>query len=70
MLYAPQETQSTNTEYNHSSDEDLVSHISKRRRTESVSEFDRYLKADRAQALCNILNWWKVSYYFKEYLFN
>ncbi|GBB88911.1 hypothetical protein RclHR1_15510003 [Rhizophagus clarus] len=29
------------------------------RRIESVSEFDRYLKADRAQALCDILNWWK-----------
>ncbi|GET02882.1 zinc finger BED domain-containing protein RICESLEEPER 2-like [Rhizophagus clarus] len=57
-LYAPQETQNTNIEYN-SSDEDLVSHISKWRRIESVSEFDRYLKADRAQALCDILNWWK-----------
>ncbi|GET04401.1 zinc finger BED domain-containing protein RICESLEEPER 2-like [Rhizophagus clarus] len=36
-LYAPQETQNTNIEYN-SSDENL---------------------ADRAQALCDILNWWK-----------
>ena len=54
-LYAPQETQNTNIEYN-SSDEDLVSHISKRRRIESVSEFDRYLNADRAQALCDTLN--------------
>ncbi|GES93085.1 zinc finger BED domain-containing protein RICESLEEPER 2-like [Rhizophagus clarus] len=42
-----------------SSDEDFVSYISKWRRIESVSEFDRYLKADRAQALCDILNWWK-----------
>ncbi|CAB5363097.1 unnamed protein product [Rhizophagus irregularis] len=58
MLYAPQETQNTNIEYN-SSDEDLVSHISKRHRIESVSEFDRYLNADRAQALCDTLNWWK-----------
>ncbi|CAB5356115.1 unnamed protein product [Rhizophagus irregularis] len=36
-LYAPQETQNTNIEYN-SSDEDLVSHISKRRRIESRHE--------------------------------
>ncbi|CAB5193101.1 unnamed protein product [Rhizophagus irregularis] len=57
-LYAPQETQNTNIEYN-SSDEDLVSHISKRRRIESVSEFDRYFNANRAQALCDTLNWWK-----------
>ncbi|GBC23981.2 ribonuclease H-like protein [Rhizophagus irregularis DAOM 181602=DAOM 197198] len=57
-LYAPQETQNTNIEYN-SSNEDLVSHISKRRRIETVSEFDRYLNADRAQALCDTLNWWK-----------
>ena len=62
-LYAPQETQNTNIEYN-SSDEDLVSHISKRRRIETVSEFDRYLNADRAQALCDTLNWWKVSLLF------
>ncbi|GES80459.1 zinc finger BED domain-containing protein RICESLEEPER 2-like [Rhizophagus clarus] len=57
-LYASQETQNTNIEYN-SSDEDLVSHIFKWRCIESVSEFDHYLKADRAQALCDILNWWK-----------
>ncbi|CAB5194151.1 unnamed protein product [Rhizophagus irregularis] len=62
-LYAPQETQNTNIEYN-SSDEDLVSHIFKRRRIETVSEFDRYLNADRAQALCDTLNWWKVSLLF------
>ncbi|CAB4492734.1 unnamed protein product [Rhizophagus irregularis] len=55
-LYAPQETQNTNIEYN-SSDEDLVSHISKWHRIETVSEFDRYLNADRAQALCDTLNW-------------
>lgn len=53
-----------------SSDEDLISHISKRRRVEPVSEFDRFLKADRAQALCDTLCWWKVSYYFKGNLFN
>ncbi|GBC14448.2 ribonuclease H-like protein [Rhizophagus irregularis DAOM 181602=DAOM 197198] len=47
-LYAPQETQNTNIKYN-SSDEDLVSHISKWRRIETVSEFDRYLNADHAQ---------------------
>ena len=62
-LYAPQETQNTNIEYN-SSDKDLVSHISKWRHIESVSEFDRYLNADRAQALCDTLNWWKVSLLF------
>ncbi|CAB5196259.1 unnamed protein product [Rhizophagus irregularis] len=61
MLYTPQETQNTNIEYN-SSDEDLVSHISKWRRIETVSEFDRYLNADRAQALCDTLNWWKEEY--------
>jgi len=60
-LYTPQEIQNISIEYN-SSDEDLVSHISKRRRTEPVSELDRYLKADRAQALTDILNWWKVSF--------
>ncbi|CAB5188246.1 unnamed protein product [Rhizophagus irregularis] len=57
-LYAPQEIQNTNIEYN-SSDEDLVSHISKWRCIESISEFDRYLNADQAQALCDTLNWWK-----------
>ncbi|CAB4443314.1 unnamed protein product [Rhizophagus irregularis] len=61
MLYAPQEIQNISIEYN-SSDEDLVSHISKRRRTEPVSELDRYLKADCAQALTDILNWWKEEY--------
>jgi hypothetical protein len=61
MLYAPQELHSINIEYN-SSDEDLVSHISKRQRTESVSELDRYLKADRATALTDVLKWWKVSF--------
>ncbi|CAB4475904.1 unnamed protein product [Rhizophagus irregularis] len=58
-LYAPQEIQNTNIEYN-SSDEDLVSHISKWRCIESISEFDRYLNADQAQALCDTLNWWKL----------
>ncbi|CAB5383608.1 unnamed protein product [Rhizophagus irregularis] len=55
MLYTPQETQNTNIKYN-SSDEDLVSHICKWRRIETVSEFDRYLNADHAQALCDTLN--------------
>ncbi|GBC04867.1 hypothetical protein RclHR1_05900014 [Rhizophagus clarus] len=47
ILYAPQETQNTNIEYN-SSDKDLVSHIFKQHRIESISKFDHYLKADRA----------------------
>jgi hypothetical protein len=58
MSYAPQQVQNTNIKYNFS-EEDLISHISKRRRVEIVSEFDRFIKADRAQPLCNTLNWWK-----------
>jgi hypothetical protein len=42
-----------------SSDEDLISHITKKC-NESSSELDKFLKFDRAPALCNTLNWWKV----------
>ncbi|CAB5205914.1 unnamed protein product [Rhizophagus irregularis] len=59
MLYAPKEIQNTRIECN-SSDEDLVSHISKQQRIESIGELDRYLKADRAQPLTNVLKWWKL----------
>ena len=55
MLYVSQKIQNTNIECN-SSDEDLISHISKRHCVESVSEFDHFLKADRAQAFCDTLN--------------
>ncbi|CAB4404668.1 unnamed protein product [Rhizophagus irregularis] len=58
-LYAPKEIQNTKIECN-SSDEDLVSHISKQQRIESIGELDRYLKADRAQPLTNVLKWWKL----------
>jgi len=69
-LYAPRVIENTNIDYN-SSDEDIVSHISKWRHVETASEFDRFLKSDRAQALCDILNWWKVSFIIlKLYLFN
>ena len=47
------------------SDEDLVSHISKRQRIGQASEFDIFLKIDRAQALSDTLSWWKVSLLFK-----
>ena len=42
-------------EYN-SSDEDLISHITKQT-NESSNEVDKFLRIDRAPALCNILNW-------------
>ncbi|CAB5388098.1 unnamed protein product [Rhizophagus irregularis] len=58
-LYAPKEIQNTRIECN-SSDENLVSHISKQQRIESIGELDRYLKADRAQPLTNVLKWWKL----------
>ncbi|CAB4384487.1 unnamed protein product [Rhizophagus irregularis] len=58
-LYVPKEIQNTRIECN-SSDEDLVSHISKRQRIESIGELDHYLKADRAQPLTNVLKWWKL----------
>lgn len=60
-MYAPQEIQNNYIECN-SSDEDLISHFSKRQRIEPVSELDRYLKADRAQPLTDVLKWWKVSF--------
>jgi len=50
-------------EYN-SSDEDLISHITKQT-NESSNEVDKFLRIDRAPALCNILNWWKVSFICK-----
>lgn len=59
--YAPTERENVNIEYN-SSDDDLITHINKKQRLEPVSELECYLKTDRASALCDILNWWKVSY--------
>jgi len=56
-------------EYN-SSDEDLVSHISKRQHIETVSEFERFINAERAQALSCTLNWWKVSFIILKVIFN
>ena len=67
-MYAPQEIQNNYIECN-SSDEDLISHFSKWQCIEPVSELDRYLKADRAQPLTDVLKWWKVSLLFEEYLF-
>lgn len=49
-----------NIEYN-SSDDDLITHINKKQRFEPASELECYLKTDRASALCDILDWWKVS---------
>lgn len=51
-------------EYN-SSDEDLISHITKKKHTEPLSELDTFLKIDRAPALTNILDWWKVNFIYK-----
>jgi hypothetical protein len=48
-----------------SSDEDLISHITKQRHTESSSELDKYLKIDRAPVLGNTLDWWKVNFICK-----
>ena len=56
-------------EYN-SSDEDLVSHISKWRRIEIVSKFERFINVERAQALFCTLNWWKVSFIILKVIFN
>ncbi len=56
-------------EYN-SSDEDLVSHISKRRCIETVSEFEQFINAEHAQALFCTLNWWKVSFIILKVIFN
>jgi hypothetical protein len=59
-MYAPLQSEETNIEYNFSN-EDLVSHISKRRHVESISELDCFFKSDHASPLCDILNWWNVS---------
>ena len=53
--YAPKILEDINMEYN-SSDEDLISHITKQT-NESSNEVDKFLRIDRAPALCNILNW-------------
>lgn len=57
--YAPIEINNINNEYD-SSDEDLITHISKRRRVEKSNEFETFIKGDRAPALSDTLNWWKV----------
>lgn len=49
-------------EYN-SSDEDLITHISKQHNTEPLNELDKFLKFDRPSALTNTLDWWKVNFY-------
>ena len=67
-FYAPKEVAINNIEHN-SDDEDLISHISKRQRIKKISELDKFLKTDRASALCNSLSWWKVSL-LKKYFFN
>ncbi|CAB5341703.1 unnamed protein product [Rhizophagus irregularis] len=56
--YAPIEINNINNEYD-SSDEDLITHISKRRRVEKSNEFETFIKGDRAPALSDTLNWWK-----------
>lgn len=59
--YAPNDFENDNEECN-SSDDDIVSYITKQQPNRS-SEFDTFLKVDRASALSDTLNWWKVSYY-------
>ena len=44
-----------------SSDDDLISHITNKQQIELLNELDKFLKIDRASALCNTLDWWKVS---------
>ena len=61
--YAPNDFENNDTEHN-SSDDDIVSHIAKQQHIRS-SELDIFLKSDRAPALNNTLNWWKVSYIIK-----
>jgi hypothetical protein len=61
--YASREHENIDTEYN-SSDEDLVSHISQKQNL-NLNELDVFLKTDRAPALNDILNWWKVSFKIK-----
>jgi hypothetical protein len=58
--YAPNDLEINDTECN-SSDDDIVNHITQQQRVKS-SEFDVFLKVERAPALNNTLNWWKVSY--------
>jgi len=53
------EQESTNIEYN-SSDEELVSHI--KQKNLNLDEIELFLKTERAPALCNVLDWWKVSF--------
>lgn len=63
------ERENIDIEYN-SSDEDLITHINKRQRLEPISELEYFLKIDRAPALCNTLDWWKVSFIvLNSYLF-
>ena len=57
--YAPEEHNSINIEYD-SSDEDLMSHITKQENL-NLNEFELFLKTEPASALSNILNWWQVS---------
>jgi hypothetical protein len=59
--YAPNDSENNVTECN-SSDDDIINHITKQQHVKS-SEFDIFLKVERAPALNNTLNWWKVSYY-------
>lgn len=66
--YAPRECEVDNIEYN-SSDDDLVSHISKKQPIRS-NEFEVFLKVDRAHALTDTLNWWKVSFIIKNCYYN
>ena len=54
-FYAPKEVAINNIEHN-SDDEDLISHISKRQCIDKISELDKFLKTDRALALCNSLS--------------
>ena len=57
--YAPTEIDNINNEYD-LSDEDLITYISKRQRVEKSNEFDIFIKGNRAPALSDTLNWWKV----------
>jgi hypothetical protein len=53
------EQESINEEYN-SSDEELVSHI--KQKNLNSDEIELFLKTEQAPALCNVLDWWKVSF--------
>ena len=67
MKYASREHENIDTEYD-SSDEDLVTHIS-RKQNLNLNELEVLLKTDRAPALNDILNWWKVSFIFNFLIF-